>query len=108
VQLADSALQALAGATDRELVLHLIGSHHGRCRPFAPVIFDEKPVVVTLASEKTQTSSATGLERLDAGVPERFWRLMRRYGWWGLALLEAIVRLADQRVSAQEQQEAGE
>ena len=108
VQLADSALQALAGATDRELVLHLIGSHHGRCRPFAPVIFDEKPVVVTLASEKTQTSSATGLERLDAGVPERFWRLMRRYGWWGPALLEAIVRLADQRVSAQEQQEAGE
>jgi CRISPR-associated endonuclease/helicase Cas3 len=108
VRLADSALQALAGATDRELVLHLIGSHHGRCRPFAPVIFDEKPVVVTLASEETQTSSATGLERLDAGVPERFWRLVRRYGWWGLALLEAIVRLADHRVSAQEQQEAGE
>jgi CRISPR-associated endonuclease/helicase Cas3 len=108
VKLADSASQALAGATDRDLVLHLIGSHHGRCRPFAPVVFDEKPVTVALPTEKTETSSATGLERIDSGVPERYWRLVRRYGWWGLALLEAIVRLADHRVSAQEQQEAGE
>jgi CRISPR-associated endonuclease/helicase Cas3 len=108
VRLAEAATQALDRATDRDLVLHLIGTHHGRCRPFAPVVFDEVPVVVTFPAENTQTSSATGLERLDAGVPERFWRLLRRYGWWGLALLEAIVRLADHRASLQEQQEAGE
>ena len=108
VRLAEAAAQALASATDRDLVLHLIGTHHGRCRPFAPVVFDEAPVDVTFPAGNTQTSSATGLERLDAGVPEGFWRLVRRYGWWGVALLEAVVRLADHRVSAQEQQEGGE
>lgn len=72
------------------------------------MVFDEAPVDVTFPGQNTRTSSATGLERLDAGVPERFWRLVRRYGWWGVALLEAVVRLADHQVSAQEQQEGGE
>jgi CRISPR-associated endonuclease/helicase Cas3 len=108
VRLAETATQALARATDRELVLHLIGSHHGRCRPFAPVIIDEAPVNIMFPAEGTQASSATGLGRLDAGVPERFWRLVRRYGWWGLSFLETIVRLADCHVSEMEQQEESE
>ena len=108
-RLAECADDLLAAAADRELVLHLIVSHHGACRPFAPVIADPTPVEVTAEDEGRvlTASSRTGLERLDAGVPERFWRLTRRYGWWGLAYLEMVLRLADHRAS-QEEQRRGE
>ncbi len=86
---------------DWDLLLHLVASHHGRCRPFAPVVVDEDPVTVEYGG--VEISSAHGLERVGSGVSERFWRLTRRYGWYGLAYLEAIVRLADQRQSEAEQ-----
>ncbi|MGH9340599.1 MAG: type I-G CRISPR-associated helicase/endonuclease Cas3g [Acidobacteriota bacterium] len=97
VRLLESSSEWLARAHDRDLVLHLIASHHGRCRPFAPVIEDQAPVAVklTLDGQRFEANSDTGLERIDSGVAERYWRLIRRYGWWGLALLEAILRLAD-------------
>ena len=89
----------------RDLVMHLVATHHGRSRPFAPVVEDPAPVdvAVPLPESTARVSSATGLERLDSGVTERFWRLVRRYGWWGLAWLEAILRLADHRQSEAEQ-----
>ncbi len=102
VRLLESAPEALPEDKDlRDLLLHLVESHHGYCRPFAPVVDDPQPVQVTMESggRTYSASSATGLERLDAGPAERFWRLTRRYGWWGLAWLEALLRLADHRRS---------
>ena len=89
----------------RDLLLHLVESHHGHCRPFAPFVEDPNPKQVDVEFEgRTYTaSSATGLERLDSGPAERYWRLTRHYGWWGLAWLEALLRLSDHRRSEWEE-----
>lgn len=110
VRLAESAPEALPEEPElRDVVLHLIASHHGHCRPFAPVIPDPEPVEVSVAHEEwiLTATSDTGLERLDSGVSDRFWRLTRRYGWWGLAWLEAVFRLSDHRRSEREEQTKG-
>ena len=104
VRLAQSDGAVLDDAHDIDLVLHLIASHHGRCRPFAPVVVDPEPQTVNLEinGHRMQAVSNTGLESVDSGVSDRFWRLVRRYGWWGLAWLEAMVRVADHRRSIDE------
>jgi CRISPR-associated endonuclease/helicase Cas3 len=100
-----SRVNPLAAAHDPDLVMHLVSSHHGSGRPFLPAVVDLNPVVVSvrLGPHALEASSAHGLERLDSGVGDRFWRLVRRYGWYGLAYLETILRLADHRCSEEEQ-----
>lgn len=50
-----------------------------------------------MASKVSVNSGAT----IDFDNPARFARLNERYGRWGLALLESIVRCADMTVSAE-------
>lgn len=106
VRLAESAPELLPKNEQlRDLVLHLVASHHGHCRPFAPVVNDEEPVQIRLEWKERLLchSSDTRMGRIDSGVAERFWRLTRRHGWWGLAFLEAILRLSDHRRSEWEE-----
>lgn len=102
-----NAAQVRAKAKDLDLVLHLVASHHGHCRPFAPAVDDVTPVEVALRDfdgwQFEATSSANGLHRLDSEIPERFWKLQRRLGWLELCWLEAVLRLADHRASEEEQ-----
>lgn len=104
VALADSDLNPLETC----LTLHLIAAHHGHGRPFASVVFDDNPPDIQLELPgikmvyTTEQRKESPAHRLDSGVAERFWALTRRFGWWGLAYLEAVVRLADQRASQME------
>ncbi|MDY0170273.1 MAG: type I-U CRISPR-associated helicase/endonuclease Cas3 [Thermoguttaceae bacterium] len=88
----------------RDLVLHLVAAHHGYARPFAPVVLDRDPPDVALGAAVMSTAErlACPAHRIDSGIAQRFWLLTRHFGWWGLAYLEAIVRLADQQASAGE------
>ena len=106
VRLAESAPALLPKRDElRDLTLHLVASHHGYCRPFAPVVSDDQnvPANFEIHGRRMHWSGPTGLERLDSGVADRYWRLVRRYGWWGLAWLEALLRLADWRRSEWEE-----
>ena len=68
----------------QDLVLHLIAAHHGRARPHFPAgeLFD---------TEHPENKAAL----IAREVPRRFGRLQHKYGRWGLAYLESVVRAAD-------------
>ncbi len=75
---------------ERDLALHLIAAHHGRARPHFPTdeLFDPDAPDVDFGD-------------LGHEVMERFERLQRRLGRWGLAYVESLVRAADYAASAE-------
>ncbi len=73
----------------KELALHLIAAHHGRARPH----FD-----LNKAFDPEWPNDA---ETLAMETPRRFARLQRKYGRWGLAYLESLLRAADWAASAE-------
>ena len=73
----------------KDLVLHLIAAHHGRGRPHfeADEAFDP-------------SHPKANADAIASEVPRRFARLQRKYGRWGLAYLESLLRAADYAASA--------
>jgi len=70
----------------QDLVLHLIAAHHGFARP----------LIDTRGCEDAPPSALKGRAR---EVAVRFARMQRRWGPWGLAWWEALLRAADQQAS---------
>ena len=101
-----------ADAHDPELVLWLIGTHHGLGRPFfgfADAADDASvpDVRCCLGVAAWQPGAGPGPQSLAFDFHGHDWaamfdRLKRRYGIWGLARLETILRLADHRASERE------
>jgi len=73
----------------RDVALHLVAAHHGYARPHFPV-------------EATTDPDHAQSDCDDAAVEamRRYARLQRRYGRWGLAYLESLLRAADWAASA--------
>ncbi len=115
LQLAQQIQDDLEDDDTRNLMLHAIAAHHGHARPLAPVVFDDSPTDVRLGLPtpdgiqdmevhlSSEDRSACSAHRLDSGISARFWELNYRFGWWGLAWLETILRLADWVASEQPQ-----
>ena len=70
----------------RDLILHLIAAHHGNARPL-------------VRSAGCENGPPSLLEPKAGEAALRFARLQKRYGPWGLAWREAILRAADQSAS---------
>jgi CRISPR-associated endonuclease/helicase Cas3 len=110
-EMLSASLIEAGGLTDMdphqaELLLHLVTSHHGYGRPWAPVCIDPYPPHVDLdaiglpeiALSEVQRQH-TAYHRIDSKVMSRFWSSVHQYGWWGVAFLESVLRLADRRAS---------
>lgn len=76
----------------KDLVLHLIAAHHGQARPVIETRGCDAPPSV--------------LEDRAREVALRFAHLQRRWGPWGLAWWEALLRAADQQASRANDQRA--
>ena len=84
----------------RDLLVHLVISHHGKGRPLVPPVNDGTTAVVSAVVDGDSVTAPADLAIVDWDQPARFRRLNDRFGPWGLALLEAIVVRADHAVSA--------
>lgn len=70
---------------ERDLIFHLIAAHHGWARPhFEP---DQWDIADGVPDEENAAVAAETMRR--------FARLQRRFGHWGLAWLESLMRAAD-------------
>ena len=84
---------------EQALLLHLVVAHHGNGRPLVTPVSDRNGVKVDYQINGRDVEAKADLSVVDWDQPARFAALNSRYGCWGLALLEAVVRQADHLVS---------
>jgi CRISPR-associated endonuclease/helicase Cas3 len=73
----------------KDLVQHLIATHHGQGRPH-----------FTSAQTIDPNSTTAVCDAIAIEVPRRYARLQRKFGRWGLAYIESLLRAADYAASA--------
>lgn len=74
-----------------DLARHLVAAHHGRARPHFP---DEEAFDPNHREAEADDAAAE--------VPARYIRLQQKYGRWGLAYLESLLRVVDAWASQDE------
>ena len=75
----------------RDLALHLIAAHHGFARP-------------VIRTDSCDDLPPSALEKQATDIALRFARLQKRWGPWGLAWWESLLRAADQQASRSNEQ----
>lgn len=89
----DGELKNLSPDT-QDLVLHLISAHHGFARPL-------------IATDGCEDAPPSVLEERAREVALRYARLQKRWGPWGLAWWESLLRAADAQASKANDERGG-
>lgn len=71
---------------DQDLVLHIVAAHHGHARPL-------------IGTNGVESLPPSVLKTRAQEVALRYFRLSERWGPWGLAWWESLLRAADQQAS---------
>lgn len=94
----------VAATIDHELLLHLVGTHHGLGRPIPRLPRSGVPprrYLVDVAGIRGVGTGDGAPATHEGAWPKRFWSVVDRYGAWGSAYLTGLLMLADRSVSAE-------
>ena len=108
--MAESNPHILASAHDKDLVLHLIGTHHGYSRPLPPIIEDSESQTLLYTFDGIDIETCPDLPEssLALDMADRFWRLVERLWVLWLGLVGSDSTLGRPQGKARRRQDNGE